>query len=71
MFRRKTKKYITFTVPIEKRVTRIDKNVEETTKYMSYILQFIDTAKSMTNSLSNLVKNLSKAFGNCDKKYET
>ena len=30
-----TKKHITFIVPIEKEVTRIDKNGEETTKYMS------------------------------------
>ena len=38
------KKYITFTVPTEKEVTIIDKNREEITKNMSYILQFIDTA---------------------------
>ena len=31
-------KYITFTVPIEKEVTRIDKNREEITKHVSYIL---------------------------------
>ena len=36
-----TGKYITFTVPIEKKVTRIDKNGEKTIKNMSYILQFI------------------------------
>ena len=30
-----TKKYITFTVPIEKKVTRIDKNGEEITKNIS------------------------------------
>ena len=38
-----TEKYITFTVPIEKEVTRIDKNGEKTTKNISYILQFIDS----------------------------
>ena len=38
------KKYIAFTVPTEKEVTIIDKNREEITKNMSYILQFIDTA---------------------------
>ena len=32
MFRRNTKKYITFIVPTEKEVTRIDKNGEEITK---------------------------------------
>ena len=36
-----TEKYITFTVPIEREVTRIDKNGKEITKNISYILQFI------------------------------
>ena len=40
-----TEKYITFTVPIKKEVTRIDKNGEEITKNISYILQFIDSAR--------------------------
>ena len=39
-----TKKYIIFTVPIEKEVARTDKNRENITKNISYILQFIDTA---------------------------
>ena len=30
-----------FTFPIEKKVTRIDKNVEEITKIICFILQFI------------------------------
>ena len=48
LFRRKNwKKYITFTVLIEKEVTRIDKNVEEITKNISYILQFIDSTRFM------------------------
>ena len=55
-----TEKCITFTFPIEKEVTRIDKNGEEITKNISYILQFIDSARFMTNSLSNLVNNLSE-----------
>ena len=59
MFRRSTEKYITFTVPIQKEVTRTDKNEEETTKNTSYILQFIDNARFMASSLSNLVNNLS------------
>ena len=33
-----TQKCTTFTVPVEKEVTKIDKNGEETTKNMSYIL---------------------------------
>ena len=48
-----TEKYITFTVPIEKGVTRIDKNREEVTKNIYYILQFIDSARFMACSLSN------------------
>ena len=57
-----TEKYITFTVPIEKEVTRVDKNGEEVTKNTSYILQFIDSARFMTSSLSNLVNNLSEGI---------
>ena len=55
-----TEKYITFTVPIETEVTRIDKNGEEITKYISSILQFIDSARFMASSLSNLVNNRSE-----------
>ena len=72
-----TEKYITFTVPIEKEVTRIDKNGEEITKNISYILQFIDSARFMAGSLSNLVNNLSEGihrikykFGHNEKKSE-
>ena len=36
--RENTEKCITFTVPIEKEVTRIDKNGEEITKNIRYIL---------------------------------
>ena len=55
---KKTEKYITFTVPTEKGVTRIDKNGEKVTKIISYILQFIDSARFMASLLSNLVNNL-------------
>ena len=55
-----TEKYITFTVPIEKQITRIDKNGEETTKDISYILQITDSARFMASSLSKLVNNLSE-----------
>ena len=43
-------KYVTFTNPIEKEITRIDKNGEETTKNLSYILHFIDSARFMASS---------------------
>ena len=73
-----TEKYITFTVPIEKEVTRIDKNGEEITKNISYISHFIDRARFIASSLSNLVNNFSEEFyrikhnfGHNDKKCET
>ena len=49
-----TEKYITFTVPIEREVTRTDKNGEKITKNICYILQFIDSARFMARFLSNL-----------------
>ena len=51
-------KYITFTVPIEKEVTRIDKNGEKVTKNIYYILQFIDSTIFIPSSLSIFVNNL-------------
>ena len=53
-----TEKYITFTVPIENEVTRIDKNGEKIYKNISQILQFIDSTRFMASSLSNFVNNL-------------
>ena len=48
------------------------------TKNISYILQFIDSARFMASSLSNLVNNLCEGihkikckFGHDDKKFET
>ena len=56
-----TEKYITLTIPIEKEeVTRIDKNGEEIIENISYMLQFIDSARFMASSLSNLVNNVSE-----------
>ena len=40
-----TEKYITFTGPIENKVTRIDKYGDKVTKNISHILQFIDSAR--------------------------
>ena len=55
-----TEKYLTFAVPIEKEITRIDKNGEDITKNIYYILQFSDNARFIASSLSNLVNNLSE-----------
>ena len=49
-----TEKYITFSVPVEKDVTRIDKNGKEIIKTISYRLQFIDKARFMARSLSSI-----------------
>ena len=76
--RENTEKYITFTVPTEKEVTRIGKNGEEITKNVSYISQFIASTRFIVKSLSTLVNNLSEAinklkckFRHDDKKIET
>ena len=47
----------TFTVPIEKEVRRNDKNRKKIIENISYTLQFIDSARIMASSLSNLVNN--------------
>ena len=65
-----TEKYITFTVLIEKEVTRIDKNGEEITKNISYMLEFIDNARFMVSLLTNLVNNLSEGIHRIECKYE-
>ena len=63
---------------IEKEVTWIDKKGEKITKYIYYKLQFIDSGRFMTSSLSNLVNNLSEGilkikckYGHDDKKCKT
>ena len=57
-----TEKYITFTVPIEKGEKKLQKNI-------SYILQFIDSARFMASSLSNLINNLSEEIHRIKCKY--
>ena len=73
-----TENFITFTVSLGKEVTRTDKNGEEITQNISYILQFIDSTRFMAILLSNLVNNLSEGihrikskYGHDDKKCET
>ena len=58
--RENTEKNITFAVPIENQVKRIDKNGQAIIKHISYILRFIDSWRFMSSSLSNLVSNLSE-----------
>ena len=61
-----------------KKVTRTDKNAEEITKNISYILQLIDSTRFMVSSLSSLVTYPSEGihwvkckYGHDDKKCET
>ena len=53
-----TEKYKIFSVPIEKEMTKIDKEGNESVATISCKLKFIDSARFMANSLSNLVDNL-------------
>ena len=64
-----TERYITFTVSIKKEVTRIDKHGKRIKKNVSYILQFIDSARFMATSLSNLENNLSEEIHKIKCKY--
>ena len=64
-----TEKLITFSVPTEKKVIRIDKNGEEITKTISYKLKFIDSARFMTSSLSNFVNTLAEGICKIKCKY--
>ena len=57
-----TEIHITFTVPISKEVTRIDKNGKESTKNISYPLQFSDSTRFMARSSSDLVNDLSEGI---------
>ena len=64
-----TEKYITFSVSVEKEVTRIDKNGKEIIKTVSYRLQFIDKARFMTSSLSDLFNNFAEGIKKIKYKY--
>ena len=57
-----TKKYITFSVLIEKEVIASDKRRKEIAKNISYRLQFIDSARFMSSSLSYLVYDLAEGI---------
>ena len=78
LFRRKDSKIDNLYSSNEKEVTRIDENEVENTKNISYIIQFIDSARFIVSSLSNLVNNRSEGihrikckFGHDDEKCET
>ena len=59
-----TEKYITFSVPIKKEITKKDKNGNDKITKISYKIKFIDSYRFMSISLSNLVSNLPEGLHN-------
>ena len=57
-----TEKYITFSVPIKKKITKIDKDGNDNITKISYKIKFIDSFRFMSSSLSNLVDIYLKDF---------
>ena len=57
-----TEKYKTFFVPIEKEVTEINKDGNESVVTISYKIKFIDSARFMGTLLSNLVGYLTEGI---------
>ena len=52
-------KYITFSVPIKKEITKIDKDCNYKIMKISYKIKFIDSFRFMSSSLSSLADNFS------------
>ena len=59
-----TEKYITFSVPIKKEITKKDKNGTDKITKISYKIKFIDSYRFMSTYISNLVCNLSEGLHN-------
>ena len=57
-----SEKYKTFSILVEKEVTNIDKYGNESIVNRSYKIKFIDSARFMVSSLSNLVDNLAEVI---------
>ena len=57
-FGENTGKYITFSVPIKKETTKIDKNGSDENVNISYKIKFIESFRFMLSSLSNVADNL-------------
>ena len=55
-------KYKTFSVPINKEITKIDKDSTESVVNISYKIRFTDSARFMASSSSNLVDNLAEGI---------
>ena len=59
-----TEKYIIYSVPIKKEITKIDKYGNDKIMKISYKIKFIDSFRLMSSSLSSLVDNLSEGIHN-------
>ena len=59
-----TEKYITFSVPIKKEITKKDKNGNGKITKISFKIKIIDSYRFMSTSLSNLVSTLSEGVHN-------
>ena len=59
-----TEKYITFSLPIKKEITKKNKNGNDKITKISYKIKFLDSYRFMSTSLSNLVSNLSEGLHN-------
>ena len=57
-----TEKYITFSVPIKNKITKIDKDDNDKIVNISYKIKFIDSFRFTSSSLSSLVSNLSNGL---------
>ena len=57
-----TEKYITFSVPIKKEITKKHKNSNDKIMKISYKIKFTDNFRFMSSSLSSLVDNLSEGL---------
>ena len=58
-----------FSIPVEKEVPNIDKDGNESVVTISYKIKFIDCARFIGNSLSNLVDNLGDRIHEINIKY--
>ena len=59
-----TEKYINFSIPIKKEITKKDKDDSDKITKTSYKIKFIDSYRFMSTSLSNLFNNLSGGVHN-------
>ena len=57
-----TEKYKTFSVPIEKKVTKVDRHGSKSIVTKSYKIKFIDSTRFMVSSLSNFVDKLEEGI---------